>query len=41
LPEAHRQATLIKKPFQRRRVVDVVRQMLTGDDTVVPLRKKT
>lgn len=41
LPEAYRQATLIKKPFQRQRLIDVIRQMLTKVDTVVPLRKTT
>lgn len=38
LPEAYRQAALIKKPFQRQRLIDVVQQMLGGEDTVVPLR---
>jgi PAS domain S-box-containing protein len=41
LPEAHRQATLIKKPFQRQRLIDVIQQMLAEDNTVVPLKKTT
>jgi PAS domain S-box-containing protein len=41
LPEAYRQATLIKKPFQRQRLIDVIQQMLAEDNTVVPLRKTT
>ena len=41
LPEAYRQATLIKKPFQRQRLIDVIQQMLTKVDTVVPLRRTT
>jgi CheY-like chemotaxis protein len=41
LPEAYRQATLIKKPFQRQRLIDVVQQMTQKTNTVVPLRKYT
>jgi CheY-like chemotaxis protein len=41
LPEAYRQATLIKKPFQRQRLIDAVRQMTETTSTVVPLRKYT
>lgn len=41
LPEAHQQATLIKKPFQRQRLIDVIQQMLAEDNTVVPLRRTT
>lgn len=41
LPEAFRQATLIKKPFHRQRLMDVVQQMLGETDTVVPLRRNT
>jgi PAS domain S-box-containing protein len=39
LPEAFRQAELIKKPFQRQRLIDVVQQMLLDTNTVVPLRR--
>lgn len=41
LPEAYRQMALVKKPFQRQRLIDVVQQMLTEANTVVPLRKTT
>ncbi|AGK59890.1 signal transduction histidine kinase [Hyphomicrobium denitrificans 1NES1] len=41
LPEAYQQVELIKKPFQRQQLVDVIQQMLTEDDTVVPFRKTT
>ncbi|HVZ05992.1 PAS domain S-box protein [Hyphomicrobium sp.] len=39
LPEAFRQTTLIKKPFHRQRLMDVVQQMLSEASTIVPLRK--
>jgi PAS domain S-box-containing protein len=39
LPEAFRQAELIKKPFQRQRLIDVVQQMVCETNTVVPLRR--
>jgi len=39
LPEAFRQAELIKKPFQRQRVIDVIQQMLLETSTVVPIRR--
>lgn len=41
LPEAYQQVALIKKPFQRQRLIDVVREMLTQDTIVVPFRKAT
>jgi len=41
LPEAFRQKALVKKPFQRQRLIDVVQQMLTDDDIVVQFRKTT
>lgn len=39
LPEAFRQATLIKKPFQRQNLIDVVQDMVLKTDTIVPLRR--
>jgi PAS domain S-box-containing protein len=39
LPEAFRQATLIKKPFQRQHLIDVVREILQETNTVVRIRK--
>jgi PAS domain S-box-containing protein len=41
LPEAYQQMALIKKPFQRQRLIDVVQEMVNGDTVVVPFRKAT
>jgi PAS domain S-box-containing protein len=41
LPESFRQATLIKKPFQRQNLIDVVQDMVLKTDTIVPLRRST
>lgn len=41
LPEAFRQAELIKKPFQRQRLIDVVQQMLVEPNIVVPFKRST
>jgi two-component sensor histidine kinase len=41
LPETYRHMALVKKPFQRQRLIDVVQKMVTGEATVVPIRKTT
>jgi CheY-like chemotaxis protein len=39
LPEAFRQATLIRKPFQHQRLIEAIQQMVQEQGTVVQLRK--
>ena len=39
LPEAFRQAMLIRKPFQHQRLIEAVQQMVQEQGTVVQLRK--
>jgi PAS domain S-box-containing protein len=39
LPEAFRQAMLIRKPFQHQRLIEVIQQMVQEQGTVVQLRK--
>jgi len=41
LPDAYQQVALIKKPFQRQRLIEVVCDMVNGDNIVVPFRKAT
>ncbi len=41
LPQAYQQMALIRKPFQRQRLIDVVREMVVQDNIVVPFRKTT
>ena len=39
LPEAFRQAMLIRKPFQHQRLIEAIQQMVQEQGTVVQLRK--
>jgi PAS domain S-box-containing protein len=41
LPQAYQEMPLIRKPFQRQRLIDVVREMVIQDSIVVPFRKTT